>query len=49
MILLKNPRNASTMLSMNGKISNDLNRPVHPETLEGGTEDFSAESMINES
>jgi hypothetical protein len=45
------------MLSMNGKISNDFNRSsVHPfdelrvdsEALEGGTEGFSAESMINE-
>jgi len=36
LILLKNPRNASTGLSMNGKISNKFKRSsVRPEALEG--------------
>ena len=35
-ILLINPKNASTRLSMNGKISNDFTRSsVRPEALEG--------------
>ena len=35
-ILLINPKNASTRLSVNGKIPNDFERlPVRPEALEG--------------
>jgi hypothetical protein len=35
-ILLKNPKNASTRLSMNGKSCNDFKRiSVRPEALEG--------------
>jgi hypothetical protein len=35
-ILLKNPMNASTGLSMNGRISKDFSRSsVRPEVLEG--------------